>query len=44
MRKKIGIEKGGIGMKGICKLKVSEKHVGEQINQVKRKKGLKKKG
>lgn len=42
MRKKIGIEKGGIGMKGICKLKVSEKHVGEQINQVKRKK-LKKK-
>lgn len=29
-------------MKGICKLKVSEKHVGEQINQIERKKGLKK--
>lgn len=30
-------------MKGICKLKVSEKHVGKQINQMERKKRLKKK-
>lgn len=28
-------------MKGICKL--NEEHVGEQVNQMKRKKGLKKK-
>ena len=30
-------------MKGICKLKVSEKHVGKKINQMERKKRLKKK-